>query len=180
MVNIYGQEAQLPRPFINYAEEGLIYNAVFTYKEHSFSGLMVVKKEGEAYRIVLLSKLGPTIMDFLLTEGELIWNKAPKGMDRKIIRKLMARDFNLLLLKDLQNPDKVKKKKHGYKVKGVNAIRVCLTNDNNVSVAETKNIFILFKSRASFFYTNSDRIPDEICVDHRYIKMKVEMKLLKR
>ncbi|MBL6446521.1 hypothetical protein JMN32_09385 [Fulvivirga sp. 29W222] len=179
-VMAYGQKTHLPEPYINHAENGLIYNTVFAYKEYSFSGLMVVKKEGEAYRVVLLSKLGPSIMDFVLENGELIWNKVPKGMERAVIRKIMARDFSIMLLTDLQNPDKVRKRKDGYKVKGAGIIKVKLANNNDVREAETKNTFTFFKTKASFFYTNDDHIPDEICVNHRYIKMKMEMKLLER
>ena len=174
------QDDELPKPYINYADNGLIYNTVFTYREHSFSGLMVVKKEGEAYRVVLLSKLGPSIMDFLIADGELTWNKVPKGMERAVIRRIMAKDFSIMLLTDLQNPEKVKEKKNGYKIKGDNTIKIKLTADNKVREAETKNNFTFLKTYASFFYTNSDPVPDEICVNHRYIKMKMEMKLLDR
>ncbi|UII34796.1 hypothetical protein LVD17_13360 [Fulvivirga ulvae] len=180
MVKAQAQKGQLPKPYINHAENGLIYNTAFSYKEHSFSGLMVVKKEGEAYRVVLLSKLGPSIMDFLLTDGELTWNKVPKGMERAVIKKIMARDFSIMLLTDLQDPEKVKEINDGYKIKGPNTIKVKLTNDNKVREAETKNAFTFLKTQASFFYINSDPVPDEICVNHRHIKMKIEMKLLER
>lgn len=179
-VKASAQNDELPKPYINYAENGLIYNTVFTYKEHSFSGLMVVKKEGEGYRVVLLSKLGPSIMDFLLTDGELTWNKVPKGMERPVIRRIMAKDFSIMLLTDLQDPKKVKEKKNGYKIRGANTIKINLTADNKVREAETKNNFTLLKTYASFFYTDSDPVPDEICVNHRYIRMKMEMKLLDR
>lgn len=178
MLESVAQERQLPQPFMNYVEGGLIYNTVFTYKEHVFSGLMAIKQEQDSYRIVLFSKLGLSIMDFELTPGGLIWNKVPEEMKRPVIRKLLTSDFNLILLRDLENPSKVRKKRGGYKIRSHRGIRVKITDDFNVKEAEAKNGLCFFKTRALFHYIDDDRIPDEVCVSHNFVNMKMEMTLL--
>lgn len=175
----YSQDTQLPKPFINYTDNGLIYNTVFEYKEYSFSGLMVIKKQGDDYRIMLLSKLGPTIMDFSLTQTGLIWHKVPKGMESAVIKNVMEHDFSLILLKDLENPKRIRKTKKGYKVKANHKIRVKTDNIDRIIEVRTQQTLALLKTKAVFFYTDDDELPDEICVSHRYVKMRMEMQLLK-
>ncbi|UII28860.1 hypothetical protein LVD15_10655 [Fulvivirga maritima] len=158
----------------------MLYNAVFQYKEYSFSGLMVLKKQGQNYRVVLLSKLGPTIMDFLLTENGLEYITAPDVMKKKLVAKLMEQDFDLLVLHKLDDKQKVRKRGNGFKVKGKQAIKLRLDNESRIIKARTNNFFSTFKSRAVFYYTNDDAIPDEMCLSHKFVKMKIEMNLLRQ
>ncbi|MEX2336689.1 MAG: hypothetical protein WD555_05405 [Fulvivirga sp.] len=175
------QEDSLPEPYLNYTDNGLVYNTVFQYKDFSFSGLMVVKQEAESYHVVLLSKLGVTIIDLLLTDGNLIWKKVPEAMDKKTIRHFMEKDFNLLFLTTLQKPEKFKKKDDGFKVTSGDKIRVWLSaSGDKVIAAERRKFINFFKSKTVFYYTNDDLIPDEICLTHRNIRMKIAMNLLEQ
>ncbi|UII22959.1 hypothetical protein [Fulvivirga ligni] len=157
-----------------------MYNSVFQYKDHSFSGLMVLKKQGANYRVVLLSKLGPTIMDFLLTENGLVYNMAPEVMKKKIVKKLMEQDFDLLVLRKLDEQQKVRKKANGFKIKGKEAIKARVDGQKRIILAKTNSWFSIFKTKAVFYYTDDDAIPDEICLSHRFVKMRVQMNLLKQ
>ncbi|MBL3656832.1 hypothetical protein [Fulvivirga sediminis] len=173
------QEFLTPNSFLD-SGKPLVYNAVFQYKEYSFSGLMVLKKQEEDYRVVLLSKLGPTIMDFLLTENGLEYITAPEVMKKKIVANLMEQDFDLLVLQKLEDEQKIRNKGKGFKVKGKQPIKIMLDEEARIIEAKTNKFFSILKSRALFYHTNDDAIPDEICLSHKFVKMKIEMNLLRQ
>lgn len=171
-------QPELPRPYIHEAEDGLVYNTAFQYKDYYFSGLVVLKKEENGYHIIMLSKLGVSIVDFVLTINGLIWSKSPRRMDNPVVKSAFQKDFNLLLLTALTQPGKIKPKADGFKFKGGQKIKIKLDEAGRVTQAETKKGLNLIKATSVFYYLDADNIPDEICLTHRFIKMKMEMSLL--
>jgi hypothetical protein len=177
-----GQEAQLPDPYIFQAEKGLVYDASLQYNHQHVSGLLVMKNEAAGYHIMLLSKFGFTIMDFVMDEEGIVWNKMIPWLEKKMIQKAIEKDFRVLLLSPLDAPKKIKhKKKNIFTIKKKIKVAVQVGEDQEqIQWAKSKGFINLFKSQAVYYYTNEDDIPDEICLFHPHVKMKIEMNLMNR
>ena len=165
-----------PQPFLSLAEDGLVFNAGFQYKEHYFSGILVVKSVDEGQQIVMLSKMGPTIMDFIMhSSGAVTWNKKVEEINKPIFEKAIVKDFRTLLLTPLYDPKKVKAlAKSNFKVKKHEKLMLQLKDDRVIS-SENRGVINLFKTFVKYAYIDEDAIPDEICLTHRNLKLKIEL-----
>ncbi|WP_040496663.1 hypothetical protein [Fulvivirga imtechensis] len=172
----------LPSSFLTAAGGSLVYDVSLDYKEQHISGLLVAKEEEHGYHVVLLSKLGLKVMEFMLTPDGLNWIKTFDRLDKRMIKKALHQDFSVLYLMPLHNPEKVRLKKNNkVKIKKCIKLQVQLSDDHKrVIKAETKNFINFFKTKVIFYYINDDDIPDEICLTRNNVKMKIYMNLLKR
>lgn len=165
-----------PKPFLEQSEDGLVYNAGFQYKDHYFSGILVIKSIENAQQVVMLSKMGPSILDFIIyNNGEVVWNKKVEAIDKPIFDKALIRDFRTLLLTPLYDPVKIKwVGDHKLKVKKHEKV-VITTNNDRVNASENRGVINLFKTFVTYAYIDADAIPDEICLTHRNLKLKIEL-----
>lgn len=183
--DVAGQQDSVlfPSSYLSAAEGGLVYDVSMSYKENQISGLLVAKREERGYHVVLLSKTGFKVMDFMLTPDGLVWIKTLDQLDKEGIKNALYEDFSIIYLMPLQNPEKVKfKSEDKVKIKNGNTkLAVNLSQDHQrVESAESRGFINFFKSRAVFYYTNNDNIPDEVCLTRRNLKMKIYMNLLKK
>ncbi len=180
--NQLNAQSKIPEPYINHATEGLIYNASFFYKDFSVSGLLVIKKQPAGYHVVLLAKMGPTLMDFIITDESVIWKKAVKSLDNGLVTRQMEKDFRIMLLTPLENPRKVKvKKKNRFKVK--KAITLIIETDEEgkrIKKAKTKRFGNFFKTFVTYHYTDENLVPNQMLLRHRTIKLKIELNQLEQ
>jgi len=177
---LFSQE-KLPKPFLTEGEEGLVYNTAFQYKSYHTSGILVMKKEEQGYHLVLLSKMGPSIMDFIITDAGVIWNKKIEAIDKPMVVKAIEKDFRALLLTPLDDPNKMKAKgSDNFKVKKKITIAVKTDENNKVKAVETKSFVNLFKTFVKYYYTDEDALPDEMCLTHRNIKLKISLNQLEQ
>lgn len=177
--------SSLPLSYMAQEHDGLVYDASFQYKDFQASGLMVMKRtQPYEYHVMLLSKFGPALMEFKLTKGGITWIKSFEQLEKRVLSKFIAKDFNLLLLSILEEPKKVKSLKanediHTYKIKdGFKAKIKVKADTERVLYAETKSFLNLFKSKAKFTYTGND-IPQNIEITHNNINLRIDMNLLK-
>jgi hypothetical protein len=180
------EKSKVLKPYLATQNDGLIYDASFSYKDFDVSGLLVMKREqaGE-YHITLLSKFGVAIMEFRLGNSGITWLKTVGDINKKSVEKLLERDFRLLLLSDLDLPFNAKlvsenSRKKVYKVKGRLRSRIWLEPDSNRIIhTENKGFLNPVKTRVNFKYMNADSFPGQINLDHRNLDMKIKMNLLK-
>ncbi len=177
--------SSLPKPYMTLDHDGLVYDASFQYKDFQASGLLVMKRvQPSEYHVVLLSKFGPAIMEFKLDKEGITWIKTFDQLNRKMLNKFIAKDFNLLLLSILEQPKKAKFLKatnemHSYKIKdGFKAKVKVNAATERIVYAETKGFLNLFKSKAKFTYKEND-IPQNIEITHNNINLRIDMNLLK-
>lgn len=172
----------LPPSFLAIAEGSLVYDVSLDYKNQHISGLLVAKEEERGYHVVLLSKLGLKVMEFMLTPEGLNWIKTFDRLEKRMIKKALHQDFSLLYMMPLLNPEKIRfKKNNKVKIKKGIKLQAQLSEDHErVLKAETKNFINFFKTKVIFYYTNEDDIPDEICLTRNNVRMKIYMNLLKR
>ncbi|MFN6945338.1 MAG: hypothetical protein ACK4ND_10345 [Cytophagaceae bacterium] len=175
----------IPKPYITHATNGLIYDATFQYKDFQASGLLVLKQiEKSTYHVVLLSKFGPSIMEFKMNEKGITWIKSMEKMDKKVVEKIIERDFRMILLTMLEDPKKVKEinrnKEHlYYKVKKSLKVKAKIDPEaQRVLYAENKSHLNIFKTKATFTYGDHE-IPENITLDHSHLKVNINLNLLK-
>lgn len=177
--------SSLPLSYMAQGHDGLVFDASFQYKDFQASGLMVMKRiQLYEYHVVLLSKFGPALMEFKLTKAGITWIKSFEQLEKRVLSKFIAKDFNLLLLSILEEPKKVKSLKANedvliYKIKDGSKAEIKVDADaGRVLYAENKGFPNLFKSKAKFTYGEND-IPQNIEITHNNINLRIDMILLK-
>ena len=177
------QSRPIPKSYLASAPNGLVYDASMRYKDFQASGLLVMKniKRGH-YHVAFVSKMSPTIMEFLLTPTTIEWKKTLEGMDRKIVRKLIERDFRLLTLSVLDNPKKIKQiknhlKEPTYRVRTNTTTKLIIDQDSKVISAETRSLINPVKTFVEY-KQYKDSVPNQLTLRHRNIKMRLKLQLL--
>lgn len=172
-------ERVLPEPYAALAPAGLVYDAAFSYKDFSASGLLVIKRQSSGkYVVALLSKFGPTIMEFVLEPEGIEWKKSFEQLEDKKVEKLLERDFRVLLLTPLDKPVKVRQRKTKFSVKGEPNLRIRLDSLNRVVYAANKALVNPVKTIATFTYKDQD-VPQQIFLRHKNVKMNLSLNLLR-
>ncbi|WMJ72404.1 hypothetical protein RCC89_04395 [Cytophagaceae bacterium ABcell3] len=172
----------MPDPYITLLNKGLVYNATFNYKESQVSGLLVLKRTGvSSYHVVMLSKPGPTLMEFTLDQDGLTWIKTFERLEEKKLTKLIENDFRMLLLDVLENPSKVKKVKTEndktiFKMADGTRLKVDNTA-NRVLTAQNKSFLNFISTKATFSYRENE-IPQTIFLAHNIMNLSLELELL--
>lgn len=174
----------LPAPYLAQPNHGLIYNAAFRYKDFRASGLLVMKRlDQSAYHVVLLSKFGPSLLEFKLYKDSTSWIKTFEQLQKKPVKNLIERDFRLLLLSELDHLKKAKqvKSKSGevFHVKGTIKSRMILEPETKyVLYTENRQLFNPVKTRTYFHY-DQQPMPNKIFLEHKRIDMSLELNLIK-
>jgi hypothetical protein len=178
--------SEIPPPYILSAGDGLIYDASITFKDFHASGLLVLKRIQTAdYHVVLLSKFGPTIMEFKMDENGFKWIKTFDKLENKIVQNFIERDFRMILLSILENPKKVKKLKSSsdllkYKIGGEIKAHIFIDPERNkVFYAENRRFINFFKTKVNFTYDKKE-VPETITIKHNNMKMAINLNLLKK
>jgi hypothetical protein len=100
-----------------------VFNMEISYKENSFSGLLVVKPENEnSLRAIFTTYFGVTVFDFEFSDTEFKVNRCMEQMNKKVILGLMEKDFRTLFLYNVPPVTEAKIYKgegtlKGYKIK---------------------------------------------------------------
>lgn len=175
----------LPAPYLAQPNEGLIYNAAFCYKDFHASGLLVMKRmEPSVYHVVLLSKFGPSLMEFKLYEDSIHWIKTFEQLQKKSVEKLMERDFRLLLLSELDHPKTIRSVRNQnskpiFCVKGAMKSKVVMEPETKrVLYSENRQWFNPVKTKTYFQY-DQQPVPSKISLEHSHVNMSLELNLLK-
>lgn len=175
----------LPEPYLAQPNNGLVYNASFKYKDYQASGLLVMKRlEKSTYHVVLLSKFGPSLMEFKLYQDSISWVKSFEQLRKQSIEKLIERDFRLLLQSNLDHVEKVKQLKDRkgalvLNLQGTLKSRIRLDPETlRVIYAENRQTVNPVKTKVYFRYYQQP-FPDSISLVHTNVDMSLQMNLLK-
>ncbi|MAX80088.1 MAG: hypothetical protein CL843_07925 [Crocinitomicaceae bacterium] len=169
-------EPTLPVSYVELEPEGLVYNIDLQYKDYHLSGLAVFKQEEKGFHVVIVSKVGMSLMEFVLGEQATEWIKVIPGKDSKMILNHVEKDFRLLLLTPLHQPKKAKwKNRSVLKVKKKLKLKLKVS-DGNVVYAETRQWINLIKGFAKYTYTENQPVPEKVFLSKRFIDMEIELK----
>lgn len=91
---------------INDSYKTYLFKSKMVYKEHTFSGLFVVKHVEGSTKIALVPQVGPKLFDFEITgDNKFVVHHCLTQLNRPIILKLIEQDIRLFL----QQPHPIKK-----------------------------------------------------------------------
>lgn len=164
-------KAQVPEIFPLYPDSVLFYESQVSFKKNSFGGLFIVKPEEEAVRVSLTSKFGFKIFDFRLFKDSLETIYIVETLDKKIIKKVLYRDFQMLYPK-LLNIKSIKTQDNQIKIKSK-------TGKYRYFVTQEEVLFV----KKNLGLTNLKAIKNEehdktILIKHKFIGLSIEIKTL--
>ena len=85
-------------PYFSDVSKDYVYKAKIEAFDNTFGGLFIAKKLGPTHhRIVFTTELGNTLCDFTFQGDEFKVNRILKEMDRKLLIRILKRDFKALL-----------------------------------------------------------------------------------
>lgn len=90
-------------PYFSDVSKDYVYKAKIAVFDKKFGGLLIVKKLGaEHHRIVFTTEIGNTLLDFTFKGQDFKVNRILKEMDKKILIKILKRDFKTLVIEHPQ------------------------------------------------------------------------------
>ncbi|MDH5474131.1 MAG: hypothetical protein OEX22_00415 [Cyclobacteriaceae bacterium] len=181
----FSQEVeQLPIPYLSFNDTNVIYDMSMSYKKYYGSGLLVLKRQSKSnYHGVFLSKMGLKLMEFKIIDGVFVWKKMIQYLDKKSVRKIMERDFAMLMLSDVESAERIKKKTTKndvmkYKVWSTRKL-LLEVDDSNIVYIENRGGFNLTKTKI-VFDNYEKNTPKSLNLTHNAIKVKLQLELLEQ
>ncbi|MFD2561934.1 hypothetical protein [Aquimarina rubra] len=176
-------EYKVQNPYFSNQEIDYVYKADITVYGNEFSGILILKKiTPQKHRMVFTSQFGSTFFDIEFEKETHKINSIIEQLDRKIILNTLIRDFSLLVKEtaivaeryynDQYNVlENQKDKRSNYYF--YNQLDQKL--DRIVHASKRKEKFIII-----FNDISGDQIAKNIQIDHKNIKLTIELNLLKK
>lgn len=159
-----------------------VYKADITVYGNEFSGILIIKKVSEdKHRIVFTSQFGSTFFDIELENDSYKIKSIVEQLNRKIILNTLIRDFSLLVdekgsvvgkyYNDSYNVlEDRKEKRSNYYFYRLSDERL----DKIVQATKRKEKVIV-----SFNEVSNDQVAKNVKIDHKNIKLNIELNFLK-
>jgi len=170
-------------PYFSNANIDYVYKADIAVYGNEFSGILILKKvTPKKHRIVFTSQFGSTFFDIEFEKNQYKINSIVKQLDRKIILNTLIRDFSLLIKErgtvegkyydDTYNVLKnVRDKRSNYYFYNQSDMRL----HKIVHTTKRKEKFIIL-----FNDVSKDLIAENIRIDHKNIKLNIDLNFLKK
>ncbi|MDH7446734.1 hypothetical protein [Aquimarina sp. 2201CG14-23] len=170
-------------PYFANSEIDYVYKADIAIYGNEFSGILILKKiKAKKHRMVFTSQFGSTFFDIEFDNGTHKINSVIEQLNRKIILNTLIRDFSLLVKEEGIVAEKyfndtfnvlknIKDKRNNYYFYNQSDSKL----NKIVNASKTKEKFIiLFKD------ISEDQVANNIHIDHKNIKLKIELNFLKK
>ncbi len=146
---------------------------------HDFGGVLAIKKlESKHYRIALITEIGAKLLDFELINGEMKLNYGIEQLNRKIILNILKQDFLILLNENAAIQSQ-------YSFEGNTVYQTQLSGKDlyyfldSGSLQLQKSVWASRKKEKTVFtYQYSGKGFPDIEIDHKSIKLKIQLRLL--
>lgn len=162
-------------------KEGLnqsVFRGSISIYKHYFSGIFALKQEDEnKYRMVLMSEVGMTLFDMSFTSDSYYLNYCIEPIRKKSLFKLMHKDFLLLIRAPKQEDLKLKNE--------VDAISKYRKKGSKDFYFYENTVMRKIDSKGYFnrihieFNEQENGVSNSIQIQHRPIKLKMELKRIK-
>ncbi len=159
-----------------------VYTANIKVYNNEFSGILIVKKlEENEHRMVFTSQFGSTFFDIAFKNDTYKIHTIVKELDRKIILNILLRDFSILVK---ENTTVVESYSHDV----FNILKGTINNRSNYyfysqedqelkKIVHTKKVKEKFEIH--FSKISENKVAKQINIDHKDIKLHIELNLLK-
>ena len=158
-----------------------VYKSSISVFGRDFGGIFIAKKINDTtHRIVFTTEFGNKLFDFEISGNEFKVNFILEELDRKIILNMLKRDFMLLLKKEFVVEEQFEKGDITvFKSLENNRFNFLFVGKKTLKleklVHSTKS-----KEKISIEYlSGNNTLADKITIDHKNIKLRVELNYLK-
>ena len=166
-----------------FSEKTLIYKTDISFYKNNISGLLIIKKMDDSiYRIALTTQFGLKIFDFELDHGVLNVKYCIEYLNKKVIINTFQNDFNLLLMQF--NSEAIYEIDNSIENQKIWQFASGKTNYNYIQNTDSEKFEIInLKKRNSEkisvgLHSYKENIPVNITLEHRNIKLKMNLKLI--
>lgn len=166
--------------YFSNSDTDYVYKANISVYGNELTGIFIAKKINETtHRVVFTTEFGNKLLDFEISENDFKVNSIAEELDRKILINTLKNDFRLLLRKQylieeqFENAkDKVYKSREGNMY---NFLFVSKTNKKQYKIVHSSRT----KEKISIsFDSENDIFAERIILQHRNIKLKIELNYL--
>jgi len=176
-------EDAVKNPYFANSAIDYVYKADIAVYGNEFSGILILKKTGiQKHRIVFTSQFGSTFFDLEFENGEHKVNSIVEQLNRKIILNTLVRDFSLLIREKgtvaesyyndrynvLENQKNKRSNYYFYNQSDLSLHKI-------VHATKRQEKFMIF-----FKDVSEDQVAKNIRIDHKNIKLNIELNLLKK
>lgn len=174
--------SEFTSPFDSSFNKILFNTKIYFYKKY-FTGLLFIKQTSENnFRLVFISEIGKKIFDFTLNNNTFKVEYILPAIDKPILIKTLKKDFSLMLFNDFNKSKKIK----------INSKDSIITLKFKTEYGKT---FALYKNKKLISINSSNKIrkiidikyldyknklPQEINIDHKNIKLIINLKTIKQ
>lgn len=180
----YSQDQIKNIPYsLPFLEKTLIYKTDINFYKNDISGLLIIKKTSEnIYRIALTTQFGLKIFDFELNHGALKVKYCIESLNKKLIIKTFENDFNILLMQikaeSISIIENTEQKQRIWQFKSGKLITNYIQNNESEKI-ENINVRKRNSEKISVgLYGYKENIPGNITLEHKNIKLKINLKLI--
>ncbi len=174
-----------PDCITNHADSSGLYTISINVIGHNFSGLLLLKKNNDStIRAIMLSEMGPKILDFNLMPSDYKVNYAMKQLRRKIILKALYADFAGITGISTYGKPSVTSQNDSLNIISykVSSNKNMIYSTNHKSSNSYAQIIDKQKKEAVIFYFCKDinSGPDSIFLQHCNFNMDIRLKKINR
>ena len=168
-------------PYFSDKKEDYVYKASISVYGNNFGGIFIVKKTNETtHRAVFTTEFGNTLFDFEISGNDFKVNHIIDELNRKILINTLKRDFMLLLKEDFQVSEQFENE--SFKVyKSPDGKRYNYLFENKKD-GKLSKLFHATKSKEKIiieYLSENNTLADKIVIQHKNIKLKIELNYLK-
>lgn len=174
-------ESVYKTPYFSNKSIDYVYKSSISVYGRDFGGIFIAKKINDTtHRIVFTTEFGNKLFDFEISGNDFKVNFILEELDRKIIVNMLKRDFMLLLRNEFKVEGQFENAAFTVlKSKDENRFNYLFVSKNNLKleklVHSTKS-----KEKISIEYlSENNTLADRIIIDHKNIKLRIELNYLK-
>ena len=85
-------------PYFSQADVDYLYKMNIQFKEHSFGGLLVVKKiDDQHHRLVMMGEMGNKFLDLTVGSGKTVKNFTIPELDKRLLLRVLSTDLAMMV-----------------------------------------------------------------------------------
>jgi hypothetical protein len=185
-LTVFDSKTPLPKPIFSDNFNSFLFKTNIHVYGKDFSGLLVTKQvQPNDYRVIFTTELGMKLFDFEFKDTSFTLHYCVPQFNRPVLLKTIQHDIELLLMTNLYE----KSVTHLTDKKGMFDIQRIQFDDryNYYYIEKASQHLVKIEHSTKWIkktiFTLNDyknNFPDNIIIDHRDIKLKIELNLLKR
>lgn len=169
---------KIPDSFLFNKKNLLFKSSIYLGKKY-FSGLMYIKPiTDDSVRFIMLSEMGPKVIDFTLTQEKEYLNFCIEPLQKKLILQNLYISLRLSFLMFNKEELIARKEKNGISYKTKSNIEFILDNSSYKFIELEYRKSLINEIEINFNKYNIENIPEEIKISSNFNKIKIDLNLI--